>query len=83
MIQISEYLSYLWITHQSALKHHLPIDQGMERDWYWLRKEMRLTTYQWNIKKRDYSISMFSMFAGSKLLQSEKIDYFSTMTDMN
>lgn len=83
MIQISEYLSYLWITHQSALKHHLPIDQGMERDWYWLRKEMRLTTYQWNIKKRDYSISMFSMFAGSKLPQSEKIDYFSTMTDMN
>ena len=53
MIQISEYLSYLWITHQSALKHHLPIDQGMERDWYWLRKEMRLTTFQWNIKKRD------------------------------
>ena len=29
MIQISEYLSYLWITHQSAFKHHLPIDQAI------------------------------------------------------
>ena len=83
MIQISEYLPYLWITHQSALKHHLPIDQAIGKGLVLAQKRMCLTTFQWNIKKRDYSISRFSMFAGSKLLQSEKIDYFSTMTDVN
>ena len=29
MIQNSEYLSNLWIIHQSALKHHLPVYQAI------------------------------------------------------
>lgn len=28
----------------------------LERSWYWLRKEMCLTIFQWNIKKRKYSV---------------------------